>query len=386
MVSDPAVHARLRDESASVTDLAPPPAGRWQRCGSVHGVPATALAELARRAAPQPVSTLTTPLHLTGAAANLPVTGVLCTGSGADIATLEALVRMGEGQFAVLTEERVRLLELDAGHWPMLSCPHALAEVLLRAAAGEGARLHVQAAQAAPHVEPFLLDPPVCRRERAGRIDLHLPAADGPRPAVLLVHGGPVSADARPTPRDWPAFTGYARLLASRGAVGATLDHRLHALTDFPAAADDVADAVARLRADPRVDAGRVALWCFSSGGLLAATWLAAPPPWLRCVALTYPVLAPLPNWGLDPAGLSAADAVHGTGGVPVVLTRVERERPAIAATVAQFAAAAANCGADLELIDVPGAGHGFETLDHTPHTRAAVHSAADAVLDRLYR
>lgn len=386
VVSDPAVHARLREDGTAVTDLAPPPAGHWQRCGSVHGVPAAVLAEPARRAAPQPVRTLTTPLHLTGAAAKLPVTGVLCTAGGADLATLEAVVRLGDGRFTVLTGERVRLLELDAGHWPMLSCPDALAEVLLRAADGEGTRLRAEPAPTAPHLQPFLLDPPVCRRERAGRIDLHLPEADGPRPAVLLVHGGPVPAGAEPTPRDRPAFTGYARLLASRSVVGVTLDHRLHALTDVPQAAADVAGAVAQLRADPRVDADRVALWFFSAGGLLAAKWLAAPSRWLRCVAMTYPVLAPLPNWGLDPTGVSASDAVHRAAGLPLVLTRVERERPAIAATVAAFAAAAAHCGADLELIDVPGARHGFETLDHTPLTRAAVHRAVDAVVNRLHR
>lgn len=79
--------------------------------------------------------------------------------------------------------------------------------------------------------------------------------------------------------------------------IGATLDHRLHSLADFPLAAQDVADAVELLRADPRVDGERIALWFYSGGGLLSADWLSAPPSWLRCLAASYPILAPLPGW-----------------------------------------------------------------------------------------
>ena len=384
LVTDPAVHAQLNAATGADGWLAPPPEGAWQRCGSVYGVPTGALADLARRAAPQPVRTLTQPLRVCDATASLPTTGVLCTASGTDVAMLEGIVRTGDPRLRVLTEERVRFLELDAGHWPMLSCPGAVTDALLRAAAGQGHRL--TGAPTEPSARRFLLDPPACPRERTGRIDLYLPQADAPRPAVVLVHGGPVAEGTEPTPRDWPTFTGYGRLLASRGVVGVTLDHRLHALTDFPRAAQDVLAAVAQVRADPRVDAERVALWFFSGGGLLAARWLAAPEPWLRCVALTYPVLAPLPDWGLDPNGLSAARAVRAAGAPPVVLTRVERESPAIAATVAEFSAAAGDRGAPLEVIDVSGARHGFETLEHTPDTCAAVHRAVDAVRAHLER
>jgi pimeloyl-ACP methyl ester carboxylesterase/dienelactone hydrolase len=386
LVTDPAVRAQLQEAGGRDRWLTPPPEGGWHRCGSTHGVPAGALADLARRAAPQPARTLTQPLHLSAATASLPTTGVLCTASGTDLALLETVVRTGDPALRVLTEERVRFLELDAGHWPMLSCPDAVTDALLRAAAAQGTRLTGASDAPSPAARTFLLDPPACPRERAGRIDLYLPEAEGPHPAVVLVHGGPVAADADPTPRDWPTFIGYGRLLASRGVIGVTLDHRLHSLTDFPRAAQDVAEAVARVRADPRVDADHVGLWFFSGGGLLAAPWLAAPEPWLRCLALTYPVLAPLPDWGLDPAGLSAARALPGAGALPLVLTRVERESPAIAATVAEFTAAATDCGSHLEVIDVPGARHAFETRDHTPHTRTAVHHALDAVTARLTR
>jgi dienelactone hydrolase len=240
------------------------------------------------------------------------------------------------------------------------------------------------------HLRPFLMEVPERPRERVGRVDLHLPddlaEADHPRPAVVFVHGGPVHPDVRPTPRDWPGFVGYGQYVAGLGAVGVTLDHRLHDLADYGRAAEDIAEAVDLVRADPRVDGDRVGLWCFSSGGLLSADWLAAPPPWLRCVAASYPILAPLPNWGLVDSRFRPADAVRTAGRLPIVLTRVELERAQIAVTVEEFLAAAKEYDADIEVIDVPLGHHGFETVDHTEQARHAVDHAVRSVLGHLRR
>lgn len=386
--------------------LVPPPApGEWHRWGSTDGVPRKALARLSALAAPQPSGTLTQPLGLTGAAPALPSTGVLCTANGSDIALVEMAVGLGDPRLQALTDPRVTFFELPTGHWPMLSAPEELAGVLVRAARGEGHRITGAAAQPPAHLRPFVLDPPHCRRERSGPVDLYLPEglpghlpgrpdeggalADGaprggPRPAVLLVHGGPVPAGARPTPRDWPAFVGYGRHLAELGVIAATLDHRLHDVGEYGRAAEDVAAAADAVRADPRVDGDRVALWFFSGGGLLSAEWLAAPPPWLRCVAATCPVLAPLPGWGLRPGRFRPVDALRTAGRLPVVLTRVGREHPGIAATVAEFTDAARERGAAVELIDVPEGHHGFETVDHTEEARKAVRAAAASVVGHL--
>jgi acetyl esterase/lipase len=192
------------------------------------------------------------------------------------------------------------------------------------------------------YLRPFLLETPEHQRERSGRVDLYLPEASRPGPAIVFVHGGPVPAQVRPTPRDWPTYAGYARYAASQGAVGVTVDHRLHGLGDYPRAAGDVAAAVEVARADPRVDAQRVALWFFSGGSLLSA------------------------------------------GRLPIVLTRPELERLEIAATVDEFLAAAGASGAAVEVIDVPGAHHGFEAVDHTEPAREAVRSAVRSVLAHL--
>ncbi|WP_328394576.1 alpha/beta hydrolase [Streptomyces sp. NBC_00390] len=366
-------------------ELPPPARDEWQRWGSTAGVPDAALDRLTARAAPQPLGTLLQPLRLTGAVAAVPTTGVLCTGNGASIEMVQMRVDFGDPALQALAERRVTFFELPTGHWPMLSCPTELAGVLLRAAAGEGHRLEAAgAAGPPPHLRPFLLDVPELPRERTGNVDLYLPDAEGPRPAVVFVHGGPVPAEARPTPRDWPTLMGYARYAAGQGVVGVTLDHRLHDVADYERAAGDVAAAVELVRADPRVDADRVALWFFSGGGPITADWLGSPPAWLRCLAASYPILAPLPNWGLAGSRFHPADAVADAGALPVVLTRAGLEMPEIAATVEEFLAAAKGSGVDVEVVDVPHGRHGFETLDPTDEAREAVHRAMRSVLAHL--
>ena len=363
--------------------LPAPAVEEWQRWGSVAGLPGEALARLTEQAVPQPLPTLTQPLRLSGAVAELPTTGILCTANGSSIAVIETMVGLGDPAFQALADPGVTFFELDTGHWPMLSAPRELVDVLLRAAAGKGHR--VAAVREQPtHLRPFLMDVKERPRERTGRVDLHLPDADGPRPAVVFVHGGPVPAGACPTPRDWPAFAGYAQYVANLGAVGVTVDHRLHELTAYGRAADDIAEAIGVVRADPRVDGDRVALWFLSAGGLLAADWLAAPPSWLRCVAASYPILAPLPGWGLADSRFRPTAAVRGAGRLPIVLTRVGLERPEIAVTVEEFVSAAADCGAALEVIDLPLGHHGFETTDPTDASRDAVRRAVRSVLGHL--
>ena len=128
-------------------------------------------------------------------------------------------------------------------------------------------------------------------------------------------------------------------------------------------------------------DGDRVALWFFSGGSLLCADWLRDPPAWLRVVALTYPVLAPLPGWPDDPR-FRPVEAVASAGDLPIVLTRVGRENPAIAEGVEAFVAAAGK--ARLTIVDVPDGQHGFDYLDDDDASRAAIGRAAELVLGEL--
>jgi acetyl esterase/lipase len=233
------------------------------------------------------------------------------------------------------------------------------------------------------YLNPFVLPVKAVEPARHGRVDLYLPEVQEPSPAIVFVHGGPVPVDLRPTPRDWPVYRGYGSLAATRGIVGVTVDHRLHDATAYPLAADDVVAAVQTGREDPRVDADRIAIWFFSGSGLLLADWLREPRDWLRCVAVTYPLLAAKPGSPVGPR-FRPAEAVATAGALPIVLTRVGREQPQLAEMVEAFVAAARAANARLDIVDVPNGRHGFDMLDHTDESRQAVELAFGAVLAEL--
>ncbi|MFE9690717.1 hypothetical protein [Micromonospora sp. NPDC005806] len=229
---------------------------------------------------------------------------------------------------------------------------------------------------------PFVLSPPPAPVERHDQVDLHLPSGDGPHPAVVLVHGAPFPP-AAPDPREWLLYRGYGALLAEQGVVAAVPSLPVHMPAGPPEAAALVA-AVDLVRADKRVDPERLALWFFSGSGLLLGDWLREPPPWLRGLAATYPLLAPLPGWAVEPRyrpldALAEADAPP-----PLVLTRAGQERPDVAATIEAFLAEAARRGTPVRVLDVPDGRHGFDALDHTDQSRTAVRAARDEILRLL--
>jgi pimeloyl-ACP methyl ester carboxylesterase len=105
---------------------------------AVHGVPDAELERYRRLATPHPARTVTEPIELTGAWLKLPTTGVLCLANGLSLEVARALYATGAPRFAKLAEPGVTFFELATGHFPMLSTPTELSDVLVRAAAGEG--------------------------------------------------------------------------------------------------------------------------------------------------------------------------------------------------------------------------------------------------------
>jgi acetyl esterase/lipase len=238
-----------------------------------------------------------------------------------------------------------------------------------------------------PYLRPFVLDTPVVQAERHGNVDIYRPAgnpASAGHPVVVFVHGGPIPADLRPTPRDWPVYVGYGSAAAERDVVGVVVDHRLHSDASYPTAAGDVRAAVEKVRGLQGVDGQRVGLWFFSGGGLLMAEWLADPPSWLTCVAATYPVLAPLPGRDV-PSPFQPMRALAHAGQLPLLLTRVGQESPDVEATVRQFMATARARAAPLSVIDVVDGQHGFDMLDHDDASRRAISEALTWVTRMLH-
>jgi dienelactone hydrolase len=231
-------------------------------------------------------------------------------------------------------------------------------------------------------MRPFVLEPQPVTPVRETNLDLYLPAGNQPAAAVVFVHGGPVPIDRRPTPRDWPVYQGYGFAAAALGLVGATFDHRFHDFDLIRQAGEDIATAVDRVRAHPRVDPDRIAMWFFSGGGILMGNWLNEPPSWLRCVAASYPICPTQDE--LTDVAISPNEALRKAGRLPILLTRPGQEQPDYAEAVDVFVAAAAEAGANLEIIDLPDGHHGFDMVDHTDQSKAAVERALDWVTSRL--
>ncbi|WP_328999631.1 hypothetical protein OHA18_34975 [Kribbella sp. NBC_00709] len=229
-----------------------------------------------------------------------------------------------------------------------------------------------------PEDPAFVLPTPDVARTMHEGLELYLPRVAEPAPAVLLIHGVPYSAEGRPLPSEWKIYRGYASQLADLGCVAAAVDHSPDGRPDDDRSNAALAKAIAAVRAHPQVDADRVALWFFSGSGPLAAAFLQSPPEWLRCVALTYPVLGD--SELVTVRDVHPVEAVKGARGLPVVMTVAGRELADVAPTQPPFIDAARAAGARLEVIEVPNGRHGFDVLDHTDESRRAVAAALSAV------
>lgn len=100
------------------------------------------------------------------------------------------------------------------------------------------------------------------------RADVHRPLQPGPRPAVLVIHGGGWEGRSRGD------MESIAARLAERGFVAMNVSYRFAPAHRFPAQLHDLQRALRWLRAAaPRygVDPARVGAFGYSSGGHLAA-------------------------------------------------------------------------------------------------------------------
>ena len=118
---------------------------------------------------------------------------------------------------------------------------------------------------------------------------LHLPAGDGPHPAVLLLHGFP----------GWERNFDLAHALSRAGYATLVFHYRgswgAAGTWSWSNVLADSAAAVRQLRADPRVDASKLAVVGHSMGGFAALQTVAADP--------SIPVVASIAGFDFGAAG-----------------------------------------------------------------------------------
>lgn len=128
-----------------------------------------------------------------------------------------------------------------------------------------------------------IFTPPAWPRELKG--DLYVPKTAGANPGILLIYGGNwKSTDNR------YQMAGIARKLAARGYVVLNATYRGVPDAIYPAAFDDLREAIRWLRAhaaEHHIDPDRIATWGYSAGGHLAAlvgTWPGESMPGVQAI------------------------------------------------------------------------------------------------------
>ena len=221
-----------------------------------------------------------------------------------------------------------------------------------------------------PHLRPFVLPHEPVEPARSGALDLYLPAST-PAPAVLMVHGGPVPRDREVRPPDWPAYRAYGALLARTGLVCGMFEHGFVDDKTLGTAQQNIRDAAVALRAHPRVDPDRFGMWFFSAGGLFMGPVLAEPLAWgVAAVAGTYAVVA---HPDVHDPVLPRATVTAELSDTPLLLVMPEYDFEWVVTASMELLERCAIKHRTVDVIEVPGGHHGFETVDDTDEARDAV-------------
>ncbi|MET8471952.1 alpha/beta hydrolase [Streptomyces sp. NPDC006422] len=231
-------------------------------------------------------------------------------------------------------------------------------------------------------------------------LDLWLPAAEGPAPVVLFVHGGAWRRGRRDDmgvrTRGWAP--GPFERLAAAGLAVACVDYRLSGEATFPAPLDDLRSALRwlGLRADELgIDAERTVVWGESAGGHLASLLaLTHDEPRLAGAVIWYgPADLTSPRPPFDPADAATPEALL-LGGAsaalpelaaaasplrqvhadapPFLVVHGEADSMVACSHGRDLADALRDAGAPVEWRAIPGADHGW-------------HGASDDEVERIF-
>ena len=230
--------------------------------------------------------------------------------------------------------------------------------------------------------------------DRRLELDVYTPATAGARPAVVLIHGGPLPEGTRA--KDWTIFVDYGRILAASGFTAVAFNHRFYGAGALDEAAGDVAAAVEHVRghaSELDVDPDRLALWVFSGGGPFVTAPLREAWPFVRAIVAYYAALdlqVPPPGAasGISDetrrrfsalAGLAAGERTP-----PVLVARAGLDNPWLNASIDRFVQEAIARNVPLELLTHPAGHHGFDVLDDGERSREIIARTLDFLKQRL--
>jgi acetyl esterase/lipase len=243
-------------------------------------------------------------------------------------------------------------------------------------------------------------------------LDLYLPgtARPGARlPLVLWIHGGGYEIGNPRADWTWPDWSAVLARLAARGYVVAGVSYRLSGEAHWPAQFDDIRAATAFLRAHAQgwgADPQRIYAWGLSAGGHMAAllgTQSASLPPdqqvqgvvdWFGPTDLarlhsdgTQDALARLfacQDGHCPQAALKDASPVAHVSAVtpPMLILHGQADALVPVDQGRALAAQARQVVAPVEMVELPGLGHGFTGA--SPAQLEAILARTFAYFDRI--
>jgi acetyl esterase/lipase len=226
--------------------------------------------------------------------------------------------------------------------------------------------------------------------DSAALMDIYLP--QGPVPEggfapLLFLHGGPLPPSGeRPWPKEWRVFQDYGRLAAAGGLAGVVMNHRYFGYEGLIQAGGDVRQAVdflARNGAEFGLDGRRLAVWAFSGAAMLLSPLLAAESARLRGLIAFYPMLdlthIPQAAGLYSEAELIALSPLSQIEEIPpalpIFLVRAGLDRAGLNRALDTFVKQALYHNLNLEVRNLPQAGHSFDMFETSPAVQAAIES-----------
>lgn len=211
-------------------------------------------------------------------------------------------------------------------------------------------------------------------------------------PVVLLVHGG-IPAEIKAPASVWQVYRDWGTVIAASGAAAVMYDHSLGVpKRELDLALNQLDEVLAWLAAEGEgrgLDTKRVSAIAFSAGGLLVPSLIEEKRPLaINRIVLFYPSTGIVPGSPSEPLtspelaqrmNLKRSAGVIATRGTPLLILRAGADQmKGLNALQDETIQALLAADAAVEVVNLPGAPHGFDSRLESAAVRRAIDQAID--------
>lgn len=205
----------------------------------------------------------------------------------------------------------------------------------------------------------------------------------GPRPGVILIHGGPVPRSPETSPKNWEPFQSWGRLVAASGLSAIAFNHRLYGVKQIRDAVADLQDLMKYLQEHAEslgIQTDHLCLFAFSSGGALLSPYFRETPGFVRCVVAYYAALD-TPNTEFS----AANQLMQNTGRIPpMFLARAGLDTPMWNGFMQRVLQIGMLKNAPIEFMNHPAGHHGFDVVDDNDRSREIIRRTIEFLQTQL--